>query len=231
MKKNKIRWFTALLFMIGFLLAVTYQTTADKGAADQDTNDRKEDRLREEVLEEQEKNKELTEEWRNLQQQVRDMEENLAENETSSFNLVEELKKMRMLTGEVPVKGKGISVSLDDYQYAADDGENPNNFLVHERHIQQVMDELFLAGAEAVSVNGYRITENTYIQCTGPVITIDGHTSSAPFVIKAVGESGQLKAALEMNGGVKDRLVNENVEVRIQTKDLITMPAVGERSE
>ncbi|SFL58872.1 DUF881 domain-containing protein [Salibacterium qingdaonense] len=230
MKKSNIRWFTALLFMIGFLLAVTYQTAADGGQQDQDTNDREEDRLRESVLEEQEKNKKLSEEWRNLQQQVREMEESLAESETSSFNLVEELKKMRMLTGEVPVKGEGISVTLNDYQYAPDD-ENPNRFLVHERHIQQVMDELFLAGAEAVSVNGYRVTENTYIQCRGPVITIDSHTSSAPFVIEAIGESGQLEAALEMNGGVKDRLVNENVEVGIQKKDLVTMPAVGEGSE
>ncbi|MFB5660653.1 DUF881 domain-containing protein [Alteribacillus sp. HJP-4] len=54
---------------------------------------------------------------------------------------------------------------------------------MHECHIQETVDELLLAGAEAVSVNGYRLTNSSYIQCTDPVITIDGHTSTAPFVI------------------------------------------------
>ncbi|MGY4689737.1 DUF881 domain-containing protein [Salibacterium sp. K-3] len=230
MKRNNIRWLTALLFMVGFLLAITYQTAADGEQTEQTAINQKEDRLREEVLQEQEKNKELSGEWRNLQKQVREMEESLAEDESSSFNLVEELKKMRMLTGDVPVKGPGISVVLDDYKYVPEK-ENPNQFLVHERHIQEVLDELVLAGAEAVSVNGYRITEDTYIQCMGPVITIDSYTSTAPFVINAIGDSEQLEAAMEMNGGVQDRLVNENVQVSIQSKDRITMPAAGEGSE
>ncbi len=230
LKKNNVRWLTGLLFMLGFLLTLTYQTAADQSSEEGNGDYLEETRLRETVLEEQEKNYELTEEWRSLQSRVREMEETLAENEASSFNLVEDLEKLRMLTGEVPVKGPGISVRLDDHTFVPDEG-NPNDYIVHERHLQQVMDELLLAGAEAISINGFRISKDTYIQCMGPVITIDNHTSSAPFVVRAIGDASQLEAALQLNGGVKDNLVNDNVEVRIQKKNRVTMQAVGEESE
>ncbi|RSL31310.1 DUF881 domain-containing protein [Salibacterium salarium] len=230
MRKNNIRWLTVLLILIGFVLSLTYKTAADQAPQKNEHDYLQEDQLRNTVLEEQEKNYELEEEWRSLQSQVREMEETLAQNEDSSFNLVEDLENLRMLTGEVPVKGPGIEVTLDDHTFMPDEG-NPNDYIVHERHIQQVMDELLLAGAEAISVNGYRISKDTYIQCMGPVIQIDNNTSTAPFIVRAIGDAEQLETSLQLNGGVQDSLVNENVEVRIQKQNRVTMQSLGGESE
>ncbi|MDQ0299045.1 uncharacterized protein YlxW (UPF0749 family) [Salibacterium salarium] len=230
MRKNNIRWLTGLLVIIGFLLTLSYKTAADQVPQEKEPNYFEEDQLRNTVLEEQEKNYELEEEWRSLQTQVREMEETLAQNEESSFNLVEDLEKLRMLTGEVGVAGPGIEVTLNDHTFVPEEG-NPNDYIVHERHIQQVIDELLLAGAEAISVNGYRISKDTFIQCMGPVIKIDNNTSTAPFVVKAIGDSEQLETSLKLNGGVQDSLVNENIEVRIQTETQVTMQALGGESD
>ena len=66
---------------------------------------------------------------------------------------------------------------------------------------------LRISGAQGVSINGQRITANSYIKCTGPVITIDGKTFPAPFVIEAIGEADVLAAALHLKGGVIDGLI------------------------
>ncbi|MFB4162575.1 DUF881 domain-containing protein [Alteribacillus sp. JSM 102045] len=229
MRKNEVRMLTLLFVVVGFLFALTYQTTTEQNPRAEEGQEMwEEDRLRSSILEEQEQNRGLEEEWQTLQREVRDLEEELAEAEVSSFNLVEDLEKLRMLTGEVAVEGPGVEVTLNDHTYVPD-GSNPNNYIVHERHIQEVVDELVLADAEAISINGFRVLRNSSIQCAGPVIKIDSNTSAAPFVIEAIGDSEQLEAALELSGGVKDRLVNENVEVRIQKHNEVFMqPLVGE---
>ncbi|WP_091582850.1 DUF881 domain-containing protein [Alteribacillus bidgolensis] len=231
LKKSEVRMLTILFMVLGFLLTLSYQTAAEKNNIVEEGQALwEEDRLRNSVLEEQEQNKELEEEWRTLQGEVREIEEEIAGEEVSSFNLVEDLERLRMLTGEVPVKGPGIEVTLNDHTYVPD-GSNPNDYIVHERHIQEVVDELVLADAEAISINGFRITRNSYIQCIGPVIKVDSSTSAAPFVIQAVGDPEQLEAALELSGGVKDKLVNENVEVRTQKQNQVMMEAVVGESE
>ena len=53
-----------------------------------------------------------------------------------------------------------------------------------------IVNELFNAGAEAVSVNNQRIISTTAINCAGTVITINNQKVSVPFVIKAIGGDG-----------------------------------------
>ncbi|SDG95216.1 Uncharacterized conserved protein YlxW, UPF0749 family [Alteribacillus persepolensis] len=230
MNSGAVKKTAVISLILGFLLTVVYQTTAEK-SGQEISSDRwyKEEELRQSILQEQKENRQLEEEWRSLQRDVRAVEEEMAHREVSTFNLVEDLEKLRMLSGEVAVKGPGVEVTLNDHTYVPD-GNNPNDYIVHERHIQQVVDELMLASAEAVSINGVRITRNSSIQCEGPVISVDNYTSTAPFVVRAIGDPDQLEAALELSGGVKDQLVNENIEVRMQQQSEILMDTVvGER--
>lgn len=81
-----------------------------------------------------------------------------------------------------------------------------------------VINELKIAGAEAISVNGKRIHETSYIRCTGPVITVDGETFPAPFVIEAIGNPETLADAAELSGGILDQLRTE--QIRIETQKL-----------
>ncbi|WP_306419225.1 DUF881 domain-containing protein [Alteribacter natronophilus] len=220
-----------VLLFTGFILAFSFQLTMEsRSSADFSSQPEVEDELRNQIIMQQEANRELTEELRSLQSELSLAEEETAASERRYFNLVEDMDKLRMLTGEVAVQGEGIEVRLDDADYVPED-QHANSFIVHEEHVQRVIDELFVSGAEAVAVNGRRINHQSYIQCIGPVIEIDGDRSFAPFVITAIGDSEQLELALNLNGGVRDRLVSENVEVRIQKQNNIILDPDFDDSE
>lgn len=63
-------------------------------------------------------------------------------------------------------------MTMDDSK--KDMGGDKNAYLVHAEDILKVVNELFVAGAEAVSVNGQRIVAQSGITCAGSVITVNG---------------------------------------------------------
>ncbi|UOE92925.1 DUF881 domain-containing protein [Alkalihalobacillus sp. LMS39] len=223
-----------VLLVTGFIISLSYQFANDGTGTDSisQTQWRHEDELRNKIIIEQAVNRNLQEELRGYQAQLSEIEEQIAEmdeqQELRVTNLIEDLERLRKVVGSVKVKGPGVEVKLSDASYIADGG-NPNDYIVHENHVQMVVDELLVAGAEAISINGQRITHRSYIRCIGPVILIDGHTSAAPFVVSAIGDTNTLEASLNILGGVKDRLVNDQIEVRIEKKDIIMEPLLAER--
>lgn len=225
-----------VLLVTGFILALSYELTNENRSTLMPGYERQweyEDELRQQMIMEQSANRELQDDLRAYQAQVRELESSLAsldeEQEAKTKNLLEDLERLRKIVGQVQVEGPGIEVTLEDSSYLPD-GANPNDYIVHEVHIQKVVHELFVAGAEAVAINGYRLSRQSYIQCTGPVIRIDGNTSSAPFVVTAIGDSDHLESALSLYGGVRDQLVNDEINVRIQKKNTILLdPHLTER--
>src|SRR5690606_13673929 len=177
-------------------------------------------KLRNELAELEEKNRKLHKELFAKQKKVMDMEKKLAEEQQAYDDMAEEAERYRIFSGKVKVKETGVTVTLKDGHYNPSE-ENVNNYLVHERHVFMVVNELYASGAEAVAVNGLRLSHRSYIVCNGPVIEIDGNQHPAPFEIAAIGDPEVLSAALELQGGIKDMLVSENIEVKIETKNEI----------
>ena len=179
---------------------------------------------REELIEQQERNKELAEELDTLHETIRNYEKEFATTEEHYELLVEEAEQLRILLGELPAVGKGIAVTLRDNEYNG--VGNPNHYIVHESHIFTVINELKISGAEAIAINGQRLKTNSYISCNGPVITIDGNQYPAPFVIEAVGDKESLTTALEIAGGAVDQLLSDNVVITLEKKERILMPSI-----
>lgn len=127
----------------------------------------------------------------------------------------------------IPTAGPGITITLKDADYDPIE-QNPNEYIVHESHIFKVINELRISGAQGISINGQRITANSFIKCTGPVITIDGKTFPAPFVIEAIGDSDVLASSLYLKGGVIDGLVRDNIVVTTEQIKEIKLAALGE---
>lgn len=185
-----------------------------------------EDVYRTELIEQQERNKELKDELDDLKAQIRDYEKSFIKSENEYKELVQEAEKLRLILGELPAHGKGIKVTLQDGHYDPKT-TNPNDYIVHESHIFMVINELKISGAEAIAINGHRLKPNSYIHCNGPVITIDGKQYPAPFEIQAIGNSETLISALKITGGVFDQLLNDSIVVTIQALDDIQMPKGG----
>ncbi|MCI4139648.1 DUF881 domain-containing protein, partial [Bacillus vallismortis] len=78
----------------------------------------------------------------------------------------------RMYIGEVGVQGEGVQVTKEDASNIPE-GEKVNSYIVHESHIFQVVNELYISGAAAVAVKCQRLTHDYYIKCNGPVVKVD----------------------------------------------------------
>lgn len=150
--------------------------------------------------------------------------EKAAGSNTSLQDLQQRLQAERILAGSTAVTGPGINVTLMDGVPA---GTDIRDYLTHDWEVRSVINELFTAGAEAVSINRYRVVATSGVFCTGPVVRVNDHRITAPFQIEAIGDPQTLKTALTMPGGILDSLRN-NSKIKVsdpQTEQSINMPA------
>lgn len=185
--------------------------------------------LRKQLVGYQDRNRDLQKELLDKQDKVRQMEKKLSQEEQTFSDLAENAEKYRMFLGKIKVEGPGVVVSLEDGEFTAEG--NVNDYLVHEHHVFKVINELFISGASAVAVNGQRLKHDSYIVCTGPVITVDGNPFPAPFNITAIGDADVMSSSLTLNGGIRDQLVNDNITFTLEKKkEIVLEPVLGEAS-
>ena len=210
------------LLVVGFLLAFSYKTfqSNDKAFLLTTWN---EDRYRDRLLEEREETHELYEQLNERLAKVKALERQF--DEAAERALVLKLNQLRLLAGDVEAIGEGVTVVLKDAQYDPVK-QNPNDYIVHESHVLKMVNELKIAGAEGIAVNGQRLHARSSIKCTGPVITIDGQTYPAPFVVEAIGPAETLMQALELTGGVVDQLSSDQIVVDVQREKELTLPSL-----
>ncbi len=220
----------SLVFLVlGYMVALSYHFTQKQNASkDKNLTDRQWSQtisLRNELISQEETNRKLQKELETKQTKVLENEKSLSKETQVNFNLAEDAEKYRMFLGQVKVRGEGVKVSLSDGAYNPK-VDNVNSYLVHEYQVFKVVNELYISGAAAVAINGQRLASNSYIVCTGPVITVDGNQYPAPFVITAIGDPEILASALNLTGGVKDQLVNDNIVFSLEKEDEIVMDPI-----
>lgn len=131
---------------------------------------------------------------------------------------------LMLASGQTAVKGPGVIVTLDDSKKMVKN-DDPNLYLIHDEDMLKVINELRAAGAEAISINGQRLTGNSEIRCAGPTISVNNVRSAPPFEIRAIGSSRDLLAAINMRGGVADTLKVWGITVNAQESKEILIPA------
>lgn len=170
------------------------------------------------------------EDYDNLYAQLEKAEEELEKIRTiatsgnqEATNAEAELKKNNMLLGLTDVKGEGIIITLDDNRNIENPEGNLSQYLVHEQDLLQIVNELFNAEAEAVSINEHRVTNTTAIRCDGNIIRVNGQVITVPIKIRAIC-SKAIYNTLIRPGGYLQWMANEGVIVEIERSDEITIP-------
>ncbi|WP_432359483.1 DUF881 domain-containing protein [Sporosarcina sp. UB5] len=230
-KRGRYILYSFVFLILGFIFAFSYRTLGkDSGQTSVESPTfQQEEQYREELIAQKERNKQLTDEIQAKQGEIRDYEKSFSESEENHTVLVEEAKDLRLLLAIIPASGPGVRVTLKDNDYDPV-VQNPNDYIVHESHVLRVVNELKISGAQGIAINGQRISSNSYIKCTGPVITIDGRALPAPFVIEAVGDADVLSASLKLGGGVIDGLVHDNIVVTLEQLKEIKLPALRDEA-
>ncbi|WP_040204865.1 DUF881 domain-containing protein [Neobacillus jeddahensis] len=222
----------SLVFLVlGFMIAFSYHLTQiENQNAPRNLSGNQYEKtlaLRNQLIAQEETNRRLQKELTQKQEMVQKNEKSLAKEAQVFLNVAEDAEKYRMFLGKMKVKGKGVKITLSDGAYDPKE-DNVNNYLVHEQHVFKVVNELYISGAAAVAINGQRLTSRSYIVCNGPVITVDGVPHPAPFIITAIGEPDVLSSSLNLSGGVKDQLVNDNLVFTLERENEIVLnPILG----
>lgn len=123
-----------------------------------------------------------------------------AQGQSASALLNQQVNEARMNAALVELVGPGVQITLDDSKRVASEGEDPNSYFIHEQYIREILNALWNGGAEAIAVNGQRITSYTEVFCGGSYIQINGTRQMPPYIIRAIGESHNLSAALKFYG-------------------------------
>ncbi|MGL4743536.1 MAG: DUF881 domain-containing protein [Dermatophilaceae bacterium] len=102
-------------------------------------------------------------------------------------------RELALDTGAVELVGPGVQLTLDDSPTAdaeSDDGRDTDDAegRVIAKDLQYVVNTLWQAGAEAVSINGHRLTSLSAIRFAGPAIIVDSRPLNRPYVLTALGD-------------------------------------------
>ncbi|MDI3327464.1 MAG: DUF881 domain-containing protein [Alicyclobacillaceae bacterium] len=200
--------------VLGFMLTVQMRTTGEANRASV-TPLRLEEpaRLSQALSAVRRANADLEARIRDLQGQIEGYEKSLNDEMESVAPLRKQLETCEIISGAVPVHGPGVVVTIDDHHGPVPAGVDARYAIVHDFDIRRVVNELFAAGAEAVSVNGQRIAMRTGVVCIGPTIRVGGARLVPPFTIEAIGDPGRLQEQLNRPGGILDVLRSRSVSV------------------
>lgn len=131
--------------------------------------------------------------------------------------------------GLQPVKGPAIEVVLSDAPLSVDaDGVDANMLVVHQQDIQAVVNALWSGGAEAMTIQGQRVTAMTAVKCVGNTVVLHGVPYAPPYHIQAIGDLESLHEALDESESV--RIYQQYVDAyqlgwKVKDKPSVTMPA------
>lgn len=101
------------------------------------------------------------------------------------------------------VRGPAVQVTLTDAPADfAPPGVDGDLLVVHEQDIQKVVNAMWAAGAEAMTIQGQRVVATTAVKCVGNTVVLHGAPYAPPYVVTAIGDQAQIEAGLASDPGV-----------------------------
>jgi uncharacterized protein YlxW (UPF0749 family) len=216
--KNAQLAFAAICLVLGVLLAVQFKTTQ---IYQTDLLPDRQDELNQKLITISQEKEALEEEVLSLREKLK----NIRQDDTAMKDLQEELQKVQISAGTIPVEGPGVTVTLNDSNVELQPGDNANYSIVHDTDLILVVNELKASGAEAIAINGERITAMSEIRCAGTLILVNSTRIGPPFVIEAIGNPDLLESGLMLNGGHLTTLKVLGLEVSVQKAQNLKLQA------
>jgi len=155
-------------------------------------------------------NQQLADARGEVQQQLAALRVEAATGTNPAGTLGQELTQLEVADGTVPVHGPGLVLTV--------------SFALHDYEVQDLANALRQSGAEAIELNGHRVTARSVIGEKSGQATVDGQSITAPYAVSAVGDPAKLasgaesiSASLKARGGV-------NVDQQADIKIAVTVP-------
>ena len=180
----------------------------------------RETELRTELSDWKNKYEEVEARLEETESKIAEYQSQISNSEEISNILENDLFETEEYLGYTKLKGEGIVVRLED-----------NEFKQIERwDLLALINELKLAGAEAISVNDERIISRTEIATVGyQFILINGNRIPSPFIVKAIGNKKYLESAITIKGGYVDEMKVNEKTINYAVEDEVEIPAYNSK--
>ncbi|MFC9249674.1 DUF881 domain-containing protein [Streptomyces sp. NPDC057136] len=140
-----------------------------------------------------------------------------------------------LLSGATAVEGPGVKLVVDDAEDTDQGGGGPRESTgfadtgrVRDRDMQRVVNGLWQSGAEAVAINGQRLTALSAIRAAGDAILVDNRPLVPPYTVLAVGDGKRLSTAFQDSAdGQYLHALQESFDIRtsISDQEKLRLPA------
>lgn len=136
-----------------------------------------------------------------MQAELDGLKADQAQGEAALQDLGNSIAQARQDAGLTDVTGPGILLTINPRTYE----ENGRTRIIKDitdTELLSLVNELYAAGAEAISINGHRLVAQSAIRLAGDHININHVATDMPYEVKAIGDPQTLQTALELYGGV-----------------------------
>ncbi|CAM5288572.1 membrane protein [Streptomyces abikoensis] len=141
-----------------------------------------------------------------------------------------------LLAGATAVQGPGVKLVVDDAKQTKQGGGNgpressgfSDTGRVRDRDMQRIVNGLWQSGAEAVAVNGQRLTALSAIRAAGDAILVDNRPLVPPYTVLAIGDGQKFASAFQRSAdGLYLRALQQNYGVRysVSAQGEVRLPA------
>ena len=173
----------AALLALGFLVAVQFQSQTPR--ARYSTQERPP--LVETALDLSARQDALKERIVELRAQIGQLESDVSEGDVEVSALNDELVEARIAAGLVALSGPGLALQFDDAQGPLPPDASASEYRVQAEDLRDLLTALWLSGAEAIAINGERITVTTAVTDIGGTVLVNSAYLAPPYVITAIG--------------------------------------------
>lgn len=212
------------LFALGFLVAVQLQSQGPR--ARYSTQERPP--LVETALDLSARQDALKQRIVELRAQIQELEGVAAEEDVRVARLNDALLEARVAAGLVDLEGPGVGLQLDDAHGPLPAGANTADYRVQAEDLRDLLNALWLNGAEAVAINGERITVTTAITDIGGTVLVNAAYLAPPYVVTAIGPEDlyeRLIASDALAALVERRVQSFGLDLRAGPLDEVLVPA------
>lgn len=170
----------------------------------------RETELRTELADWKTKYEEVETKLDDVNSRIEEYKTQMSSEEDATELLKQELNESQKFLGYTDVHGEGIILTLED--------NSLNN--IERFDLISLVNELKLAGAEAISINDERIVSNTDIALiNNRIILVNGRRIASPYVVKAIGDKKYLESAVTIKGGFVDEMKASEKDINYTVED------------
>ena len=129
------------------------------------------------------------------------------------------------------MSGKGLRITVQDSAAAREDLERANpDQRVQDVDLQITVNGLWASGAEAIAINGHRLTAVTAVRSAGSAILVDLVPLTGPYVIEAIGDPAQLETRFARTDAGQHLSTLRNtygISSQFEGEDRLTLPGAS----